>query len=82
MQITVTVPDELVREAEARGLSVEAYAEEVLARIARTEAFHHDDPEARRKAVENMLGFAEKHGLRLAPGERITDLIHEARKYK
>ena len=81
MQITVTVPDELVREAEARGLSVEAYTEEVLARIARTEAFQHDDPEARRKAVENMLGFAKKHGLKLGPGLTIKDLINEGRKY-
>jgi len=81
MQITVTVPDELVREAEARGLSVEAYAEEVLARIARTEAFRHDDPEARRKAVENMRRFDSEHGFTLGEGLTIKDLINEGRKY-
>lgn len=81
MQITVTVPDELVREAEARGLSVEAYAEEVLARIAGAEVHRHDDPEARRKTVENMRRFASEHGFTLVEGLTIKDLINEGRKY-
>ena len=79
MQITVTVPDELVREAEARGVSVEAYAEQML-----WQGFFNpsESAEQREKAVDDMLGFAKKHGLRLGEGERITDLIREARKYK
>jgi hypothetical protein len=81
MQITVTVPDELVREAEARGVSVEAYAEEVLARIAHEETRPHETPGERRQAVDGMRSFAREHGFTLGPGLTIKDLINEGRKY-
>jgi Arc/MetJ-type ribon-helix-helix transcriptional regulator len=35
----------------------------------------------RRKAVQDMLAFAEKHRLTLGEGVRIRDLIHEGHKY-
>ncbi|MCC6586897.1 MAG: type II toxin-antitoxin system ParD family antitoxin [Bryobacterales bacterium] len=35
----------------------------------------------RRKAVQDMLAFAEKHRLTLGEGLRIRDLIHEGHKY-
>jgi Arc/MetJ-type ribon-helix-helix transcriptional regulator len=35
----------------------------------------------RRKAVQDMLDFAEKHRLTLGEGVRIRDLIHEGHKY-
>lgn len=43
MEITLKIPDEIVAQAKARGLRVEEYIEEVLARQAGTRA-----PEARR----------------------------------
>jgi hypothetical protein len=79
MQITVNVPDELVREAAARGLSVEKYAEEV---IAQRLSVPEDDVERRQKAVDAMRRFASEHGLKLRKGEQIMDLIREARRYK
>ena len=78
MQITVTVPDEFARQAEARGVPVEAFAEQVLAGVAGTTPPIGPGPEA----VDAMLGFAAAHGLKLREGERITDLIREARKHK
>ena len=35
----------------------------------------------RRKAVQDMLAFAEKHRLTLGEGIHIRDLIHEGHKY-
>lgn len=37
--------------------------------------------EDRRKAVQEMLAFAEKHRLTLGEGVRIRDLIHEGHKF-
>jgi Arc/MetJ-type ribon-helix-helix transcriptional regulator len=37
--------------------------------------------EERRKAVQDMLAFAEKHRLTLGEGVRIRDLIHEGHRY-
>lgn len=34
-----------------------------------------------RRAVQEMLEFAGKHGFTLGPGLRIRDLIHEGHKY-
>ena len=35
----------------------------------------------RRRAVQDMLEFAGKHGFTLGAGLRIRDLIHEGHKY-
>jgi Arc/MetJ-type ribon-helix-helix transcriptional regulator len=42
---------------------------------------HPRTDDERRKAVQDMLAFAEKHRLTLGEGIRIRDLIHEAHKY-
>jgi len=77
MQITVTVPDELAREAQERGVSVETYAEEVLS-LRNCQPI--DDTETRRKAVEAMLRFTEEYGFTLGENVTIKDLINEGRK--
>lgn len=76
MQITVTVPDEFAREAAARGLTVEALAEERLSGLSAAPTLTNDE------AVDAMLSFAGKYGLKLREGERIADLIREARRVK
>lgn len=35
----------------------------------------------RRRAVQDMMEFARKHGFTLGAGLRIRDLIHEGHKY-
>lgn len=35
----------------------------------------------RRRAVQDMLAFAEKHGFTLGEGVRIRDLIHEGHQH-
>jgi putative addiction module CopG family antidote len=52
-------------------------AEQVV--ISALEALVEDDE--RRKAVQDMLAFAETHRLTLGEGIRIRDLIHEGHKY-
>ncbi len=42
-------------------------------------AAQHD--ERRRRAVQEMLEFAGKHGFTLGAGLRLRDLIHEGHKY-
>ena len=58
-------------------------AEQVV--VSALEAFAENEyprtDEERRKAIEDMLGFAEKHGLRLGEDLSIRDLIHEGHKY-
>lgn len=58
-------------------------AEQVIASA--LEAFAENEyprtDEERRKAVQDMLAFAEKHGFTLGEGLRIRDLIHEGHKY-
>ena len=80
MQITVTVPDELAAEAAARGLSVEEYGQELLMRAAAMEVRLTEDPEVRRRAIDNMLRFAKEHNLALGEDLSIKDLINEGRK--
>jgi hypothetical protein len=62
MTITVSVPEELARHAQAAGLSVEAYVEQLAAQAAQGEisAFTEDD---RQRAVEGLLAFRRTHHL-------------------
>ncbi len=76
MQVTINVPDQLAAEAAARGLAVDAYIEEVLAKQPRQNA----EDKARRSSVEQMRQFARKHGATLG-GLKLRDLIHEGHKY-
>jgi hypothetical protein len=81
MQITVTVPDELAAEAEARGLSAEAYGQELLIRAAVMELRMTEEPEIRRRNIDSMRRFAKEHNLTLGEGLSIKDLINEGRKH-
>ncbi len=61
MTITVSVPDQLARQAAGQGLSVEAYVEELAARAAEEQATSSE--EERQRAVEGLLVFRHKHHL-------------------
>ena len=59
-------------------------AEQVV--VSALEALNRDDQDfaqndERRRAVQDMLAFSEKHRLTLGKGVRIRDLIHEGHKY-
>jgi hypothetical protein len=77
MQVTVNVPDQLAAQARARGVSVEAYVEQVLARDSQMVS-----NEARLQeiggAIDRLLELRKKSKL---CGLRIKDLIHEGHKY-
>ena len=81
MQITVTVPDDLALQAQARGLTVETYVVSLIEQVAQRDATPEEECERRRQAVRDMLAFREKYHLTLGPGLRIKDLIHERHKY-
>ncbi len=59
--------------------SAEQVVVSALEALAENEYPRTDDE--RRKAVEDMLAFAEEHGFTLGEGLRIRDLIHEGHKY-
>lgn len=62
MVIRVNVPDELAAKAKARGLSVEAYAEEILSqevtRLKVTPKLH--TPEEIRSWIDSLAQFSDK----------------------
>lgn len=62
MTITVSVPDELAEQAAARGLSVEAYVEQLAAEAAQKEVVACTE-EDRRRAVDGLLAFRSTHRL-------------------
>jgi hypothetical protein len=77
MDVTIKVPDELAAEARARGVSVEVYVQEILAR----QTFETTDEEqlqSVRAAIDRILDL--RKGNRLA-GLRTKDLVHEGHKY-
>lgn len=56
--------------------------EEVLSTaLASLPEVHDIDQGSRREAVRRMIEFAEKRFIRLPPGERIRDLVHEGHRY-
>ena len=73
VQITVTIPDELAAQIQARGLALEAFIRELM-----EERFSRDtvDDARRWKAVEAMLQFTEKHRFS-SGGHGIKSMIHE-----
>ncbi len=77
MQVTINVPDGLAAEARARGVSVEVYVEEMLARQA-LDATSQTRLQSASEAVNRMLEL--RKGNKLA-GLRTKDLIHEGHKY-
>jgi hypothetical protein len=78
MTITVRVPDELAAQAAGRGLSIEAYVEELAQQAARSEKL---SPRKRRTPAEAVEHLREiRKGVTLG-GLKIKDLINEGRKY-
>ena len=89
MQITVTIPDDLAAQAQARGLVLDSYLPELLAENLASEAQaavptlskDEDRMAARRNAaVDAMLGFAEKYGITTG-GQDLKSMVHEGHKY-
>ena len=63
MEVTVKIPDEIAAKAQARGLRVEAYIEEILARllgIQPTEARPPRTPEEIRAWLDSLAQFSDK----------------------
>lgn len=77
MEVTIKVPDKLAAEARARGVSVEAYVQEILARQT-IEATGEARLQSVRTAIDRILEL--RKGNKLA-GLRVKDLIHEGHKY-
>ena len=76
MQVTINVPEQLAKLAQARGVPVETYVEEVLARESQQAA--RRDPRVIAEAIEQIKEL--RKGNRLG-GLKIKDLINEGRKY-
>jgi len=77
MNVTIKVPDNLAAEARARGVSLEVYVQEILARRA-LETTSDNDLQSVRAAIERIVEL--RKGSKLA-GLRTKDLIHEGHKY-
>jgi plasmid stability protein len=77
MEVTIRVPDKLAAEAQAHGVSVEVYVQEILARQA-LDATGEQRLQSVRAAVERILEV--RKGNKLA-GLRTKDLIHEGHKF-
>jgi post-segregation antitoxin (ccd killing protein) len=62
MVVTVNIPDELAAAAKARGLSLEAYVQEILAQeLARpTETHQPRTPEEIRAWLDSLAQFSDK----------------------
>jgi len=77
MEVTIKVPDRLAAEARSRGVSVEVYVQDILARQALDTA-----GEGRLQSVQAAIEriFELRKGNKLE-GLRTKDLIHEGHKY-
>jgi hypothetical protein len=77
MEVTIKVPDQLAAEARSRGMSVEAYVQDILAQ-------QMPDPigerplQSTRAAIERIFELRKGNKLQ---GIRTKDLIHEGHKY-
>ena len=83
MTITVSVPDALIRQAAAQGLSVETYVERLAAQAAQNMEFPQAawrSPDGR--TVQEVVAHLRqaRKGVTLG-GLKIKDLIHEGHKY-
>jgi hypothetical protein len=77
MQVTLNIPDDLAAQAQARGFVLETYVRELM----REDLSGNPDRDGqRRKAVEAMLDFAERHGATLG-GLGLKSMVHEGHKY-
>jgi hypothetical protein len=77
MQVTINVSEELAELAQARGVPVETYVEEVLAQQATQLSANRDNASAH-ETVESLIELSKGQTL---GGIKIKDLINEGRKY-
>lgn len=77
VEVTIKVPNKLAAEARARGVSVEVYVQEILARQT-LDATGEQRLQLVRAAIERILEL--RKGNKLA-GLETKDLIHEGHKY-
>lgn len=76
MQITVNIPDELAAAIQARGMELDTYVRELMEeKLGRESA----DRNQRRRTVEAMLQFGQKHGATLG-GQNLKSMVHEGHK--
>ena len=75
--------EDLLQAALARGVgrSPEEVVERALEAATGSKRTPSEEREERRQAVAAMLAFSDEFHLTLGPGERIQDLVHEARRY-
>ncbi|HKT46658.1 MAG TPA: hypothetical protein VJP87_03970 [Candidatus Acidoferrales bacterium] len=76
MEVTITISDKLAAEAQARGVSVEVYIQEILARQTH-EATNAERLATTRAAIDRIIELRREN--RLA-GIQVKDLIHEGHK--
>jgi hypothetical protein len=77
MEVTIKVPDQLAAEARSRGVSVEVYVQDILAREA-LDTNGEGSLQSVQAAIERI--FELRKGNKLE-GLRTKDLIHEGHKY-
>jgi hypothetical protein len=76
IQLRPEIESQLATEAQARGVALDRYIEEIVeARSAATV----DADEDQRRAVEEMLAFRHEYKATLG-GLKLTDLIHEGHR--
>ena len=75
--MTIKIPDRLAAEARARGVSVETYVQEILARQT-IETTGEGRLQSVREAIDRILEL--RKGNKLA-GLRVKDLNHEGHKH-
>jgi hypothetical protein len=77
MQVRINVPDRLAAEAQARGLSLETYVEEMLAQ----QAIGAGGETLRESVGEAIDRIRELRTENTLAGLKTKDLIHEGHKY-
>jgi hypothetical protein len=77
IQLKPEIEAQIAAEAQARGLAIDRYIEELVETRPAVDKVTDSD---RRQAVEDMLAFTREYGLTLG-GASIEDLIHEGHPY-
>jgi hypothetical protein len=80
MQVTVNIPDEFAAQAREKGLSVEVYVEQVLAKQCNGHSLEAGS-EKRITIAEAIDRIREIGKGNKLDGENIKDWIHEGHKY-
>jgi hypothetical protein len=78
LQLRPEVESQIVAEAQARGLDVAQYVEQMI--VERHSVLNDSSGEERKRAVESMLAFSREHKLTLGDIE-LRDLVHDGHEY-